>query len=57
MSWVHKLGGKMIYIVTDGVCCCGIEILGVFTTKEKAQKFVDSDEKYKYAEIEEHEAA
>ncbi|ASR76563.1 hypothetical protein SEA_SAMISTI12_158 [Streptomyces phage Samisti12] len=46
----------MIYIVTDGVCCCGIEILGVFTTKEKAQKFVDSDEKYKYAEIEEHEA-
>ncbi|QDK02989.1 hypothetical protein KNU71_gp128 [Streptomyces phage Braelyn] len=46
-----------VYIVIEDICCCGIEILGVFSTEKKAQDFIDSDEKYKHAEITEEEVA
>lgn len=45
-----------VWIVTTDICCCGIEILGVFSTEKKAKDFIDSDEKYKYAEADEWEA-
>jgi hypothetical protein len=44
-----------VWIVTGEICCCGIEILGVFSTKWKAMDFIDSDEKYKGAEADEYE--
>ncbi|WXW92637.1 hypothetical protein SEA_ENYGMA_168 [Streptomyces phage Enygma] len=44
-----------VWIVTTDICCCGEEILEVFSTEEKAREFVDSGEKFKYAEITEWE--
>lgn len=53
-----------VYIITTDKCCCGTEILDVFSTEEKAKEFIqkaldgESDSmhyRYKYAEIEEHE--
>jgi hypothetical protein len=42
-----------VYIVTT-TCCCGVEIKGVFSDKEKAEEF-DKTLDDKYSDIEEYE--
>lgn len=44
-----------VYIVTDSICCCGIEIKKVFSSKDAAKIYVASKEELKYADVEEYE--